>query len=300
MDLTALSTFLAIVESGSLAAASARLNVTPSTVTSRLKGLEAELGQTLLHRQRSGAALTSYGFRFKRYAEAMSDLWQQAQRETSLPEGTQTVCNLGCHIDLWPDLGCRALDEIHRCHGATVLSAWPGNQLQLEQWLGTGMIDAALTYRITAYANQTINELNAERLILLSTGPGSPTGLEPGYVYVDAGGDFGRRYTAAYADANFAKVSFGSALWALEYILDHGGSAYLPDHLAAPYQASGELHVVPGSPVFTRARYLVTNDTAAANWVWLPQLIERLSQEAPGAPEGVGNGRDAEREQVGG
>ena len=57
MHLAALQTFLAIVETGSLVRASQRLNVTQSTVTARLKGLEAELGQTLLYRQKSGAQI---------------------------------------------------------------------------------------------------------------------------------------------------------------------------------------------------------------------------------------------------
>ena len=48
MTLSELRTFLAIVETGSLVRASRVLNVTQSTVTARLKSLEAELGQTLI------------------------------------------------------------------------------------------------------------------------------------------------------------------------------------------------------------------------------------------------------------
>ena len=85
MNLSTLQTFLAIVETGSLVRASERIHVTQSTVTTRLKALEEELGQTLFHRQKSGARLTAAGARFKRYAEAMTDLWRQARQETSLP-----------------------------------------------------------------------------------------------------------------------------------------------------------------------------------------------------------------------
>ena len=85
MNLTALQTFLAIVETGSLVRASDRLNVTQSTVTARLKSLEDEIGQILITRQKSGAVMTAAGGRLKRYAETMMDLWRQAQQETSLP-----------------------------------------------------------------------------------------------------------------------------------------------------------------------------------------------------------------------
>ena len=277
MNLVALKTFLAIVETGNLVRASERLNVTQSTVTARLKALEGELGQILLHRQKTGVALTSSGIKFKRYAEAMTDLWHLARQETSLPEGIEAACNLGCHMDLWPGLGRRVFDEIHLGHPRTALSGWPGEQVQLDQWLGTGLVDAALTYRPTAHANQTARNLRAERLVLVSTRPDSPLRFDPGYVYVDAGEDFGRRHAAAYADAGVAKISFGSAVWALDFLLDHGGSAYLPERLAEPHRAQGRLHLLPDAPVFTRNIYLITNDAAAAAWPWLPALVERVS-----------------------
>ena len=45
MNLDELRTFLEVVETGSLVAAAKRLNVTPSTVTARINGLEEEIGQ---------------------------------------------------------------------------------------------------------------------------------------------------------------------------------------------------------------------------------------------------------------
>lgn len=277
MNLTALRTFLSIVETGSLVRASEQLHVTQSTVTARLKGLEDDLGQTLMYRQKSGVSLTSSGYKFKRYAEAMTELWRQARQETSLPEGIEAVCNMGCHMDLWPVLGRQFFGEIHRGQQATALAAWPGEQAEIDQWLGTGLIDAALTFRPTVHENQTIHGLRAEPLVLVSTRPDSPMRFDPGYVYVDAGEDFGRRHAAAYANADTTKMSFGCAVWALDHLLDHGGSAYLPERLAEPYRAAGRLHPVPGAPVFSRTAYLIVNDTAAASWSWLPELIERFS-----------------------
>lgn len=277
MNLTAVDTFLAIVEAGSLVRASERLNVTQSTVTARLKALEAELGQTLLYRQKSGVSLTSAGFKFKRYAEAMAGLWRQARQETSLPAGIEAVCNMGCQMDLWPALGRLLFGEIRRDHPETALSVWPGEQAELGQWIGTGLIDAALTYRPTTHENRTTHRLRPERLVLVSTRPGSPIRFDPGYVYVDAGEDFGRRHAAAYVDAGTARISFGSAVWALDYLLDHGGSAYLPEQLAARHRAEGALHLLAEAPVFTRSTYLITNDAAAAGWPWLPELVARLA-----------------------
>lgn len=277
MNLNALSTFLAIVETGSLVRASERLNVTQSTVTARLKGLEDELGQTLLHRQKSGVELTAAGTKFKRYAQAMSELWRQARQETSREGGIAGVCNIGCHVDLWPVLGQPMFDAIRREQPATALTAWPGGPAELDTWLATGLVNAALAHRPHAREGQTTTALGDERMVLFSTRPDSPMRFDPAYVYVDAGEAFARRHAAAYADADTARVSFGCAVWALDHLLAHGGSAYLPERLAAPHLAAGTLHPVPDAPVFPRPTYLVTNDAAAADWPWLPDLVRRLA-----------------------
>ncbi len=46
MNISVISTFLAIAERGQLNRAAEQLHVTQSTVTTRLNNLEAELGQT--------------------------------------------------------------------------------------------------------------------------------------------------------------------------------------------------------------------------------------------------------------
>ena len=82
MDGTVLRTFVEVVDCGSLIAAARRLNVTQSTVTARINSLEREIGQKLIHRNKSGTELTSAGFKFQRYAEVMLQLWRQARFET--------------------------------------------------------------------------------------------------------------------------------------------------------------------------------------------------------------------------
>jgi DNA-binding transcriptional LysR family regulator len=48
----AIETYLAILRSGSLSAAAAQLSLTQTTVSKRIKALEAELGMTLIERSK--------------------------------------------------------------------------------------------------------------------------------------------------------------------------------------------------------------------------------------------------------
>ncbi len=280
MSLVLIKTFLAIVETGSLVNASQSLNITQSTVTARLKSLEQDVGQTLIYRLKSGVALTSSGVKFHRYAEAINNMWHQAVLESSMPEGMESICNLGCDYDLWPHIGRSASRVMRHRHPATALTVHQADSQRLGEWLGLGNVDAALSYRQFPLPGLTAVELQPERLELYSTQPDTPVRSDPGYIYFDAGAEFGSQHAAEYADAGVAKHTFGSARSALDYLLDCGGSCYLPTPMAQNHLASGRLHALPSAPAFSRRVFLITNNTALPNWPWLPELVLSTSHQA--------------------
>jgi DNA-binding transcriptional LysR family regulator len=272
MNLVEIETFLAIAELGSLVKASRRLNVTASAVTSRVHSLEEQIGEPLFYRNKSGATLTSEGFRFQRYAEAMTDLWRQARKETKRTQA-RVVCNLGCHVDIWRDIGAGLLTAINQSDSEAIVSVWPGKQGEFEQWLATGLIDAAVTYRLKETArHQSVYELPAEELVLCASEPTSSPESGPAFIHVDSGGNFSTHFTQTFPQAKIGNMSFGSSIWALEYLLGHCGKAYLPKYLVDKHLERDELFLVKGAETFTRSRYLVTNKLAQANWNWIAEL----------------------------
>ena len=277
MSLVLIRTFLAIVETGSLIKASKYLNITQSTVTARLKSLEDEIGQKLLHRQKSGVVLTSSGRKFLRYAEAMKNMWQQALLETSMPKGMVSVCNLGCDVDLWASLGRLLTNRIRQSHPTTALTVQQADAAHLQDWLNVGIVDAAITYRQATFPGVSSAPLNSEELVLYSTDPNGTINSDPNYIYFDAGTEFGSQHAQAYADAGVAKNSFGTAAWTLDYLLDNGGSAYLPRALAQQHIDQGCLFELKAAPIFWRKVYLITNDQALESWPWLPDLMLEIS-----------------------
>jgi DNA-binding transcriptional LysR family regulator len=274
MNISVISTFLAIAERGQLNRAAEQLHVTQSTVTTRLNNLEAELGQTLFHRRKSGTELTSAGFRFQRYAQLLVDTWRQARQETALPTEIDTTFNLGCDNDLWLELGVKLFEYLHDNHPEVAISAWSGDQAELERWLGSGLIDAALGYSPAFRENRTQHQLIADRLMLVSTRPRELMRWDPDYIYIDSGEEFRKSHAASYADGDTPTVTVASATWAREYLLKKGGSGYLPLRLIEADIAAGNLHPVSGAPEFKRSIYLVTNDDAARYWDWLDEMIK--------------------------
>ena len=276
MNIIGLQTFVSIVETGSLVRASEQLNITQSTVTVRLRTLEQELGATLLHRQKSGVTLTASGTKLLGYAEIMIGLWRQARQETAQREGTETVCNFGCDPDLWPDLGKEIFGDVNGGNPRMALSVWPGDQAELYRKLSAGLLDVALTYRLAAPGDQTVYRLPPDDLVLYATESDRPVRFDPGYIYVDQGPEFLTKHALAFSDAGTARVTFGSALWALDYMLEKGGSAYLPRRIALPHLKAGRLFEMLEAPAFTRNIFLIVNPNAASRWAWMPGLVAKF------------------------
>jgi LysR family transcriptional regulator, flagellar master operon regulator len=276
LNIVGLQTFVSIVENGSLVRASEQLNVTQSTVTARLRTLEQELGAILLHRQKSGVTLTASGTKLLSYAEIMIGLWRQARQETAPPQGTSSVCNFGCDPDLWPDLGKQIFDEVNGGNAQMALSVWPGGQSELYRMLSAGLLDVALTYRLAAPGDQTVYRLPPDDLVLYATEPDRPVRFDPGYIYVDLGAEFRAKHALAFSDVGTARLTFGSAVWALAYMLESGGSAYLPRRMAEAHVPARRLFELPDAPAFQRNIFLIVNPSAAARWTWMPGLVEKF------------------------
>lgn len=276
MQIVALRTFLAIVETGSLVRAADTMHVSQSTVTARLKSLEDALGQPLIRRRKSGAQLTPAGERLRRYASTISDLWQQARQEAALPDGFRAVCNIACEEDLWPGLGQRLYRLVRAARADLAVSVWTGSASDVSDWMASGRSELSLTYRPAALPELDRQVLPDDVLVLVASDPQAPMRFDPDYILVEAGEAFSRDHAVAYADAGVARLSAGSARLGLELLLDHGGSAYLPIRIAQPHLIDGRLHAVAGAPKFTRPVVMQVHQEARQAWPWFDNVTKSL------------------------
>jgi len=269
MNHAELSTFLAIIESGSLVRASSALNVTQSTVTARLKALEDELGQTLIMRRKSGATLTPAGMRLERYANTICDLWQQAQLESALPAGFDAVCNIACETDLWTGVGERLFNYLCNEQPQLAISIWHGSAQDIQQWLSMGRADLAITHHAF--------------LILVSTHVDGAARFDPGYVFIEYGETFGREHAAAYADADTARLSFNHVEAGLAHVRRNGGSAYAPLRCVVDELNNQSLHRVGNAPTFERRVLLSVSRHAQRSWPWFDEALAHLMRDFDGS-----------------
>ncbi|HXP73035.1 MAG TPA: LysR family transcriptional regulator [Stellaceae bacterium] len=273
MNQAELATFLAVAELKSLARAARRLNVTQSTVTSRLDNLEEKLGQKLLYRRKSGTELTSAGFKFVRYAELVTQLWRQANYEIGLPQGFTSVCNLGCYFDLWDGLGAKFLDHMHRRRPDVAVAVWPGDQRNIDRWLDTGLVDVAFCYSPQARGSFAVREIMVDEFVHVDFKRPRGVADAAGYVFVDYGEQFRRDHAVAFANIGPAAITLASSRWAIDYLSRWGGSGYLPRRHKSLFERNRRARVLGNSPVLRQTVFLVENTDVTRHWPWFAEAV---------------------------
>jgi DNA-binding transcriptional LysR family regulator len=263
VDINLIHTFLEVVETGNFIRTAERLNVTQSTVSMRVKALEDELGRALFNRGKSGAALTPAGQQFRRHAELMLRLWQQARHEVGLPQRFRAALVVGGQFSLWDRLLLRFLPWMRVQAPDVMLHAEVGQSPELMMQVAGGVIDIGVMYHPQPRRGLVIDKLLEERLILATTDAaaaqgGLVNGQPPAsYVFVDWGPDFKRSHGEAFPDVEAPAVAVGLGSLGLSYILSNGGAGYFPKRIVRGLLAEGRLHEVAGAPRFGRPAFMV-------------------------------------------
>ena len=256
MDIDLARTFLAVFETGTFNRAAEQLNVTQSTVSTRIQNLEEQLGRILFVRSRAGTELTVAGRQFHRHAANLVRIWQQARQELVLPEHLHEVLSIGGQYSLWDALLAEWLPWMRRNAPQVAVRAVIGTPETLIRKLQEGELDIAVTYMPQTRAGLVIDPLLEDKLVLVSSdqsggGPGSPD-----YIQIDWGPEFQAEQAMAYADKPYPALTVSHGTLGLTYILDQGGSGYFPERLVRGHLNGGALYRVAGAPWFSRPAYV--------------------------------------------
>lgn len=258
MNLDHVWTFLEIADTGNFNRAAKNLNVTQSTVSSRIKSLEENFGRPLLTRGHAGCVLTAAGHRFHRYALGMQRLWQKSHQTVALKPGFRGVLALGAQVSLWERL---VLDWIFWMRKKV-----PDVALRIEadyspsqmRQLADGLLDIGVMYQPRHMPGLTIEKLLEEHLVLVATQDRevSPGWVED-YVFVDWGDVYLSEHAEAFPEMETAAVTVGLGALGLQYILKYGGSGYFPLRTVQPLIDEGRLYRLAEAPMVPRPVYAV-------------------------------------------
>ena len=280
MDLELARTFIEIVESGSFVRAAERLNLTQSTVSSRIKELELQLGREVFIRSKTGAALTGAGLRFQPHARAMLRAWQEARSDAGLPERFRAVLSLGAQYSLWDRM---LLDWLIRARETMPDIAFRGDVESSEiliRRLYEGTLDIGVMYAPQFRQGLAMRHLLSDELVLVANGEDEAGPGSARYVFVDWGPEFRLAHDEAFPRRDAPALAFGLGALALRYIRSVGGSGYFPVRTVQALIERGELHLIANAPRFQRPAYAVYRAADAGEVV--VAALDSLTAEAAG------------------
>ena len=257
MDTELARTFLAVVTAGNFVNAAARLHVTQSTVSTRIRTLEDVLGRRLFVRNKGGTTLTAAGRHFQKHAATLVRTVEQARHDVGVAQGFRASVTIGARFGLWEQFLTTLLPRLLRNAPDVALRAEIGLESDLMRGLIEGHIDIGVMYTPESRPGLRVEHLFDERLVLVSTERRARPGSGPEYVYVDWGPEFLARHGASFPDFQGAALTVSIGWLGLQHVLQNGGTGYFPARLVRPYLASGKLVERAGAPAFSLAAHLV-------------------------------------------
>lgn len=253
MDIELLRTFLEVKSTRHFGQAAENLYLTQAAVSARIKQLEKILGTALFTRYRNNLQLTSAGKRLIPHAETILIAWERTRTDVALKKDLKVTLSLGGTSGLWDLVLQDGLNLIHKAMPDIALRAESHGQDVLVRRLMERTLDLALIYEPAKITDLRSIQITQAELVLVSTAQHLELedALNRGYVLVDWGTSFDINHAHFFQDTLPPVLHTTLARIALEFILSHGGSAYLPLRLVQPYLEK-DLFRVNDSPTFNR------------------------------------------------
>ena len=255
MDIELARTFLAIVRCGSFIAAAEQLCVTQTTVTARVKNLEAQLNCPLFVRNRAGASLTVHGKHFVHYAHQLLHTWEAARAALPFPDSLQVQVRLAAETSLWNPLLKDWFMQLTKQHSSYAVHASVHDVHTLRTKLESGELDAVLMHEPHYWPGLQVEQLLEEKLVQVQ----SVQQPDP-YIYVDWGALFRQQHDAVLPEHAHSALRCNLGPLALHTMLQEGGRGYFRTRVVEAHIAQGTLQRVAHAPEFSWPVYLVSAD----------------------------------------
>ncbi len=258
MNLELLRTFLEVSHARNFGRAAEALNLTPAAVSVRIKQLEEHLGTRVFDRMPRDIRLTPAGTRLVRYADLLISEWRKGRQDVSIG-GADAQLAVGGSLRLWDVLLQDWLHALGRARPELAIIAESHTPEVLTRRLLDGVLDVAFMLEPAQLEVLQIFEVALLRLTLVSTyrDLDADAALAVDYLMVDWGLAHALHHRRLYPDAPEPRIRLGQAKMALAYMLELGGSAYLPERMVAKELEAGTVHRVRGAPDIERHAYAV-------------------------------------------
>ena len=266
MDIAQIRTFIELASTRHFGKAAKSLFITQSTVSVRIRMLEEALGVKLLTRDRNNIQLTVAGTRFLPLAEQMLNTWSLAKQTTGLADESKVLLSIGAVFSLW-DAGLKSvIFDFLLSQENLAVNLLAQTQEQLYRSLIEGSVDMCLMYEQPQVSGLESLSLGCLELILVSTHKNimaEDAMNRQDYVLVNWGTAFSVLHAKHFPNIPAPSIQVDFARLALDFLLEHNGSTYLPRSMIGPQLSNNILFPIEDAPSINREFFLVYKTSSA-------------------------------------
>ncbi|MCW8345056.1 LysR family transcriptional regulator [Vibrio sp. ZSDZ65] len=146
MDIEALRSFLAYVETGSFTRAARQINRTQSAFSAQMKKLEGELGAALFVKEGRNLSLSEAGLQLSVHATQLIALHDSAVNQLQGYQNKRSL-KLGCPEDYNHSVLPKVVERLQSLAPMCSIQIFNEPSITLRRWLDEGKIDAAIITR---------------------------------------------------------------------------------------------------------------------------------------------------------
>jgi DNA-binding transcriptional LysR family regulator len=237
--------------------AATRLHVTQSTISSRIKALESQVGKALLARSKAGATLTPAGQQFHKHALALVRVWEHARLEVGLSEEHRDHLAAGAQTSLWEGFMLQWAAWMRGQIPDIAVTCAIGGSAALMDRLIEGTLDLAVMYRPANRPGLIIEHIFDEELVLVASAQSHERRPKLDYVFVNWGPEFKADHALAFPELVNPGLTLDIGMVSVEYLLGRRASGYFPVRAARPHIEAGAIRMVKRAPRFMYPVYVV-------------------------------------------
>ncbi|MCK0095849.1 LysR family transcriptional regulator [Yoonia sp. F2084L] len=245
-----IDTFLDLCETKSFNQTAERLGVTQSTVSGRIKSLEAAVGVRLFQRSRAGTALTTQGLRFEPHARSLRHNWITALNATRDTAMAGVTMRIGLQHDLVSLEMNRLIGAFRDVLPDTAFLVEADYSTQMCADLMSGAQDIAVLYSPRQQPDLHFQTLGDVRYVMVSTECEDLSKIDPAsYILANYSPAFAHAHAALLPALTHVSLSIGQNAAMVDLLTSLSGSGYVLEHSAKALVASKVCAHVAGAPV---------------------------------------------------
>ena len=244
MQIDLLDTFLDLIETRSFHRTAERLHITQSTVSARVKVLEAAVGARLFTRSRAGTNLSTEGLKFEAHARALRHAWTEARRAVE-PSSTAVTLRIGIQNDLAAGQIGDWVSNFRRALPDCAFYIEPDYSLQMCRDLDRGALDFAVVYSPQSLPDLHIVSIGEVRYRLISSDGALRADLNPQhYVRGSYSAAFDTAHRQMMPDHTASLLASGQNSAVAGLLVTLGGAGFVLEDTAQKLVSAGQFHLV--------------------------------------------------------